>query len=112
MGVFFETSPGAQRTTVKAAIAHALQTDPQTVQDIDQEAEQRASAAVDPPAGYAKFNAGRFGGALLIFAAIVGSAIGTDAAGLGDSSKALYGFAATVFGVVVGFLGGEKTASS
>jgi hypothetical protein len=111
LGVFFDTPPAARRNTMKTAIAHALETDPQTVPDIDVEAERRASEAVDPPAGYAKFNAGRFGGALLIFAAIVGSAIGADAAGLNDSSKALYGFAATVFGVVVGFLGGEKTAS-
>ena len=55
------------------------------------------------------FRTGRFLGALAIFTAVVIAAIVTDATGLDDSSKALWGFGATIFGVVVGFLAGEKT---
>jgi hypothetical protein len=50
-------------------------------------------------------------GAIIVFLALLGAGIGADAAGLSDSSKALYGFAASIFGVVVGLLGGEKLAS-
>jgi hypothetical protein len=46
-----------------------------------------------------------------IFGALVGGAIATDATGLSDSRAALYGFAGSVFGIVVGFLGSEKSAS-
>jgi hypothetical protein len=109
MGIFFETT-STDRPKIKAAIKDALETDPTTVANPEAAAEEKAAEVA--PAGYAKFNAGRFIGALLVFAAIVGCAIGTDAAGLDDSSKALWGFGATVFGVVVGFLGGEKSATT
>lgn len=108
MGLFFDrTAPQAELQTV---IEEALRTDPGEVADPKTTAEQKASEIA--PAGYGRFNKGRFVGALLLFAAIVVAAIITDAADIDDSSKALWGLAATVFGVVVGFLGGEKTATS
>jgi hypothetical protein len=55
-----------------------------------------------------QFQVGRFIAAVIIFAAVAGAALGADAAGLGDSSKALYGFAASILGVIVGVLGGES----
>lgn len=54
------------------------------------------------------FNTGRFLVALVIFFIVLGAAIGTDAAGLTNSPTALYGFAGSIFGVVVGYLGAEK----
>jgi hypothetical protein len=110
VGVFFQTQGEPPRAAVAAAIKDALETDPANVPDPAGAAQDKAAEIA--PAGYESFNTGRFIGALIIFAAVVGCAIGTDAAGLGDSSKALYGFAATIFGVVVGFLGGEKSATS
>jgi hypothetical protein len=109
VGVFFEKA-SVDRGDVKDAIQDALEKDPSTVQNKEAEAEKKTAEIA--PAGYGKFNTGRFLGALLIFAAIVGTAIGTDAASLDDSSVALWGFAATIFGVVVGFLAGEKSAAT
>jgi hypothetical protein len=109
MGLFFEPAANIDRTDVRGAIKEALQKDPATVADADAESEKKTNEIA--PLGYAKFNAGRFIGAILIFAAIVGCAIGTDAAGLSDSEKALWGLAGTIFGVVVGFLGGEKVGA-
>jgi hypothetical protein len=110
VGVFFNQVP-VQRMQVHNAILDALRTDPAQVQNPDAEAQNRTDAAITPPASYAAFNTGRFIGAILIFGALVGAAIGSDAAGLADSQKALYGLAASVFGVVIGFLGGEKSAA-
>jgi hypothetical protein len=59
-----------------------------------------------------QFQVGRFVAAVVIFACVVGAALGADAAGLSGSSKALYGFAASIFGVIVGLLGGESSAKS
>jgi uncharacterized membrane protein len=76
------------------------------------DAAARSAAATRQIPDEGSFHAWRLVGAVVIFGAIIGAAIGTDAAGLPDSSKALYGFAASIFGVVVGLLGGEKTSSS
>ena len=70
----------------------------------------RQAAPSDP--GQQQFQVGRFLAAVVIFAAVAGAALGADAAGLGDSTKALYGFAASIFGVIVGLLGGESSAKS
>jgi len=48
-------------------------------------------------------------GVLLLF---VLAAIVTEALDLADSSKALYGFATTILGIIVGLLGGEKSSTS
>ena len=55
-----------------------------------------------------EFKPWRVVAAIVIFGALVVGAIVTDAAGLVTSSAALYGFAGSVFGIVVGFLGSEK----
>jgi hypothetical protein len=106
MGVFFGRRPG--QAQVVEGIKAALETDPQTIADTSAEAKERAAALAQPDQ---PFYTARFVVAVLIFACIVGAAIGTDAAGLSASSKALYGFAAAIFGVVVGLLGGEKSAA-
>jgi hypothetical protein len=106
MAVFFEPARGR---TVKDALADALTTHPDTVDNVEQEAEDRAAAVA--PAGYAKFNAGRFLGAVVLWALVVVAAIVTEATDLDTSSDALWGAAAIVFGVVVGFLAGEKSAA-
>ena len=108
MGVFFETGR-VRSADVKNVIKDALETDPTTVGDSDAVAEERAAEIA--PAGYGKFIPARFIGALVIFAVIVVAAIATEATDLDESSTALWGFAATIFGVVVGFLAGEKSAA-
>ncbi len=47
----------------------------------------------------------------MIVAVLLGAGIGTDAANLPNSSKALYALATTAFGIVVGLLTGEKPKS-
>jgi hypothetical protein len=59
--------------------------------------------------GGTTFNTGRFLVAVGIFVVLLGAAIWTDADHLKDSPTALYALATTVFGVVVGFLGAEKS---
>ncbi len=108
MGLFYEQVP-AGGTTTREALADALRTDPNAVRDVAVEAEKRAAEIA--PAGYAKFNAGRFVGAIVLWAATVAGAIVTEAADLDKSSDALWAAAAIVFGVVVGFLAGEKSAA-
>jgi hypothetical protein len=110
MGLFYEPARATPTKAVEGAIKDALETDPNSVNDTTQEAAKRANE-ITPPAGYAKFNTGRFVGAIVVFLGLLGAGIGTDAAGLEDSSKAIYGFAAGIFGLVVGFLGGEKPAT-
>ena len=111
MGLFYERAAAPNREDIKGAIADALETEPPATTE-DREGEAEARTAEIAPAGYAKFNTGRFVGAIVIFAVIVVAAIVCEATDLSDSSKALWGFAATIFGVVVGFLGGEKAASA
>jgi hypothetical protein len=92
------------------ALREALNNDPPPLSDASKAAAEKASKVMVQVSAGGEFKTGRFIGALVIFAVIVGGAAGADAAGLPDSSKALYGFAATIFGLVVGLLGGEKTA--
>lgn len=109
MGVFFVDQPGGGKDAIEV-IKEALNTEkPATEEDAAKQAE--AKAAEIAPAGYKSFSVERFFGALAIFLVIVVAAIITDLnSDLTDSSKALWGFAATIFGVVVGFLAGEKAA--
>lgn len=109
MPVFYERVEPPEQTSVKGAIKDALSTDPAEVDDVEEEAEQRAAQIA--PAGYARFNAGRFVGALALWALIVIAGIVTEATDLDKSSDALWGAAAIVFGVIVGFLAGEQSAS-
>ena len=108
MPVFYDRVK-ADETRVKGALKEALNTHPEEVEDVDQEAERRAAEIA--PAGYATFNAGRFIGALVLWAVIVIGGIVTEATDLENSSDALWGAAAIVFGVIVGFLAGEQSAA-
>jgi hypothetical protein len=108
MAVFYERVPTSDAETVKDALEDALRTEPMSV-GVEEEAEKRAAAVA--PAGYAKFNGRRFVGAVLIWALVVIAAIVTEAVDLDKSSDALWGAAAIVFGVVVGFLAGEKPSA-
>ncbi|HEY1775662.1 MAG TPA: hypothetical protein VGG41_05815 [Solirubrobacteraceae bacterium] len=86
-----------------AAVSSAPPRDPEAA------AITAATAAGNTLLGGAKFNTGRFVVATIIFAALLGGAITTDATNLTSSSTALYALATTVFGVVIGFLGGESS---
>ena len=108
MPVFYERVEGAEQQ-VKGALKDALRKDPAEVEDVEQEAEARAAEIA--PAGYARFNTGRFLGALALWSLIVVAGIVTEATSLDKSSDALWGAAAIVFGVIVGFLAGEQSAA-
>jgi hypothetical protein len=109
MAVFYERVPTSDAKTVEEAFEDALTTEPMSVGNVEEEAAKRAAAVA--PAGYAKFNGRRFVGAVLIWALVVIAAIVTEAVDLDKSSDALWGAAAIVFGVVVGFLAGEKPSA-
>ena len=98
----------AEFNPVQAAVRSALLAPPPT--DAGQAAQSAAQAAVNSLSGSATFQSGRFAVALLIFLALLGTAIGCDASGLTTSTTALYSLVASVFGVIVGFIGGEKSA--
>jgi hypothetical protein len=104
MGVFFERSGGQP---IEEALSHALSVDPANVPDVEAEAKSRAAATK----GDLRFQPGRFLISAAIFLAIVVAAIWAESANLADSSKALFGFAATIFGVIVGLLGAEKSSA-
>jgi len=109
VGLFYETEPAEpvlhqhlMRAYTADALddAHAAALAAQTVSDVKAEV---LSAR--------RFQPWRVVVAFAIFGALVGGAIATDATGLQDSRAALYGFAGSVFGVIVGFLGSEKSAT-
>jgi hypothetical protein len=108
--IFYERVEPEKRKSAKGALKDALSKDPAEVDDLEQEAETLAAEIA--PAGYAKFNTGRFVGALALWALIVLAGIATEATDLDKSSDALWGAAAIVFGVIVGFLAGEQSAAS
>lgn len=109
MGIFFEAKP--VRPAVREAIRDAIITDHATVENLDAEANARADSVANELLGGAAFNTGRFLIAAAIFLAIVVAAIISEAADLDESNEALFGLATTIFGVVVGFLGGEKSST-
>ncbi len=87
----------------------ALQSPALQGEDAEEVARKQVSAVTNSLLGGASFNTGRFLVALAIFLVLVAAAVGTDIGGLTTSPGALYGFAGSVFGVVVGFLGGESS---
>jgi hypothetical protein len=109
MPVFYERVEPPRRETVKGALEEALKKSPDEIEDVEEEADVLVSEIA--PAAYAKFNTGRFVGALALWALIVIAGIITEATDLEKSSDALWGAAAIVFGVIVGFLAGEQSAS-
>jgi hypothetical protein len=109
MGIFwtYSTEP---RPSVVASFKAALAKSPPSGNALDSEAEERAAATADTTAP-ANLNSKNLIVAIIIVAALIGAAIGTDAANLPNSSKALYVIATTAFGIVVGLLTGEKPKS-
>jgi hypothetical protein len=98
------------RPFIEDAVRDALvQPPPASLTSAQTDAVARADAATRQMPDDGGFHSDRFLVAIGIFALVVAAAVGTDAGGLPDSSKALYGFAASIFGVVVGLLGGEKS---
>jgi hypothetical protein len=91
---------------VQAALHTALTSE--TPADPNAAAQTAAQAAANAIAGSPTFQTRRFVGAMLIFLALLGTAIGCDASGLTTSTTALYSLVASLFGVIVGFLGGEN----
>jgi len=90
------------------AVESALQMQPPDPSQVENEANVRTAAVANELLGGPKFNTGRFVITVVIFAAIVGAAVWTEAANLSTSPGVLFGFAGSLFGIVVGFLGGEK----
>ncbi len=109
MGIFWDYSD-QPRPSVVDSFKTALTKQAQQGDDLDAEARERAVAAADATAP-ASLKAGNLIVALIVVAVLIGAGIGTDAASLPDSSKALYALATTAFGIVVGLLTGEKPKS-
>jgi hypothetical protein len=109
MGIFWDSKDQPSQTVVNAFRAALAETPPEPAA-LDGEAQARATAVTNtsPPAALNRTN---LLVALLIVAVLLGAAIGTDAANLPNSSKALYALATTAFGIVVGLLTGEKPTS-
>ena len=104
MGVFF-TSHQPVVPEVNSAIKMALQTDPKTIGNVEQEAAQRTLGLVQTTAP--KFSPSRFLGAVLIAVALLGAAIWTAKHDLPDISKDLMQSFMSFSGIVVGLIAGE-----
>ena len=102
MGVFFESRPAEPK--IREAILESLQ---ETPEDAPGVADQRANRVASEIEGDRKFHLGRFIGALILFGAIAAIAWYAETRELEGATDALWGIAATAFGVVLGFVGGE-----
>jgi len=109
MGLFF-TSHQPVVPEIKSAIRLALQADPKSIGDVDQEAAKRTSGVIQ--ATSLQFNFLRFLGALVIAGVLLWAAIWAGEHNLPDISKDLmYSFGA-FSGIVLGLLGGEAQKST
>ncbi|MDX6231691.1 MAG: hypothetical protein QOH68_650 [Nocardioidaceae bacterium] len=109
MGIFFEHRDAAATAKVKQALEDAYRQEAATPAEAQVRAAGVAPAVVAQAAAPA-FQPARFFGALAIVAALIALGIFAEANGWKDSSKAVFALATTLFGVVVGLLGGEKSA--
>ena len=109
MGVFFESEP--KRPVVSEVMKTALLLKPDQIGDPRAEADRMADDVTNRLSNSKTFKTGRFLGALAILVVIAIAAIMAERSGLTEGTKALWGLAATVFGVIVGLLGGESTTS-
>ena len=109
MGLFYESEPVEPVLHQRLTQAYGSQ----ALGDVQAEAlaAQTVAALKAELVRARHFKPWRVISALAIFGALVGGAIAADPTGLATSSAALYGFAGSVFGIVVGFLGSEKTAT-
>jgi hypothetical protein len=104
MGIFF-TSHQPVVPELNDALRVALQVDPGSVTNVEQEAAKRALGIIQATAP--RFNPARFAGALLIAGALLWGAIWAAQHNLPDISKALMNSFAGFGGIVLGLLGGE-----
>jgi hypothetical protein len=102
VGVFFE--PSGTKPSVREVLIDALGSPP--VVNADAEATHRL-ANVDG----GSLQTSRLIIAIVLVALLLMAGVFTDIKGYDDSSKALFGLAATLFGVIVGLLGGEKPST-
>ena len=91
------------------AVSKALATTPPSPAAADAPASSSAADLTNQLLGGAKFNTGRFLVALGIFLLLLAGGITTDAMKLTNSYTTLFALSTTIFGVIVGFLGGEKS---
>lgn len=114
MGVFFDRHPSrtSLRSAVEAELRDALQQDPGAIRDVEEEAAERSNSAMAAASDEPRFKTENFLVALGVLLFFVLAAIVTDGLDLEDSSKALYGFATIILGIIVGLLGGEKSSAS
>jgi len=107
MGFFYDTEPVEPALTqafTQAFAADSLEPD---------EAGRAAAAAagnIRARARPGRLHTTRLVVSVILFGLLLGGGVATEATGLGGSSQALFGFAGSVFGVVVGVLGSEKSA--
>jgi VIT1/CCC1 family predicted Fe2+/Mn2+ transporter len=114
MGIFFEPRPSrvVLESAVENEIRDALLESPGAIHDIEREAAERSTRAISAASTEPQFKATNFLVALGVLLFFVLAAIVAEAVDLADSSRALYGFATTILGIIVGLLGGEKSSTS
>ena len=99
----------SQLDPVVSAVSKALGTKTSSPAAAAAHANTTAADLTNQLLGGAKFNTGRFLVALGIFLVLLGAGIATDALKLTNSYTTLFALSTTIFGVIVGFLGGEKS---
>jgi hypothetical protein len=107
MGFFYETKPSEPEVARALSAAYAADR-------LDPDQARRAAAgtisAIRAETERGGLKVERLIASMVIFGLLVG--VATESTGLSGSSQALYGFAGSVFGVVVGFLGSEKSGGA
>ncbi|MGO8685686.1 MAG: hypothetical protein ACLQT7_00680 [Candidatus Dormibacteria bacterium] len=98
-----------QLQPVVSAVSRALASKPPTPAAADAQASSSAADLTNQLLGGTTFNTGRFLVALAIFVVLLGGGVTADALKLTNSYTTLFALSTTIFGVVVGFLGGEKS---
>ena len=104
MGIFFASHQPVV-PEINSAIRVALQVEPKSIANVDQEAAQRTLELIRATAP--QFSPLRFFGAVLIAGALLLAAIWTAQHNLPDISKTLMNSFAGFSGIVLGLLGGE-----
>ena len=104
MGIFF-TSHQPVVPEIQNALSIALQVDPSSLSNVDQEAAQRTLTLIQATAP--QFSPSRFFGAVVIAGALLGAGIWAAQHNLPDISKDLMNSFAGFSGIVLGLLGGE-----
>jgi hypothetical protein len=107
----FWQAPAEPNAVLKQVVGDAVRLAPEQV-DVDAEITARTAAAAAGAQGQGgELQVARVVFALVLVAAFVGAGIGCEAGDLTDGAKALYGLAATAFGIVVGLVTGERPSA-